>query len=378
MRWNFIKRGALLLILGTSLFGCAELGYYAQAVRGQLSIATSGRPIAEVLQDEKTSPQLRQRLESSQRIRSFASRELALPDNASYRQYVALDRPFALWNVVAAPELSLQPLRWCFPVAGCVSYRGYYDEAAAREFAAQLRNQGYDVQVSGVPAYSTLGWFSDPLLSSFINYPEPELARLIFHELAHQVLYISGDSQFNESFATAVELAGITRWLACEGDEAQRQRYAKSQQRNQEFLALIRQQRAALAQAYSELPNDEEKRAAKQRILQELQSKYAELKQSWGGYAGYDRWFSSAPGNAHFAAVNTYHEYVPGFTTLLQQQGQYADFYRAAKSLAQLPADERKQQLQQLGKMVQAPLANPALEIAPCPNKAATQSALHK
>lgn len=369
MRWNSSKTllsfGTIVTIgaLSLLLVGCADLGYYAQAVRGQVSMINSARDIDEVLQDPQSSVALRERLASSQRIRNFASRELGLPDNASYRRYVALPRPFALWNVVATPELSLQPKTWCFPIAGCVSYRGYYDEAEARAYAAQLRLEGYDVQVSGVPAYSTLGWFSDPLLSSFAGYPDPDLARLMFHELAHQVLYLSGDSQFNESFATAVENAGLARWLACAGDDAQRLRVASAQVRQQQFLALLREQRSALQSAYRDLPNDAAKREAKQRILSQLHSKYAELKQSWGGFAGYDRWFSAPVGNAHLAAVATYHEYVPAFTTLLRQQSQFSDFYSQAKILSEQPVEVRGQTLQRLASIQIAPNQ---LELGPC------------
>ncbi len=369
MSWNLPKSLSifgLLALLGLLLVGCAELGYYTQAVRGQVSLMSSARKIDDILQDPNTSANLRQRLQSSQRIRNFASQELALPDNQSYRSYVHLPRPFALWNVVATPELSLQALSWCFPIAGCVSYRGYYDEAQAQAFAAELRATGHDVQVSGVPAYSTLGWFSDPLLSSFALYPDPDLARLMFHELAHQVVYVSGDSQFNESFATAVENAGVARWLACVADEATRQRYAIAQQRQQQFLALLRQQRSALASAYQNLPLDADKRAAKQRILQELHSNYAALKQSWGGFAGYDRWFSAPVGNAHLTAVATYHEYVPALTTLLRQQHQFADFYQQAKLLAERPPHQRSLALQQLAA---TPLPANELELGPCAQK---------
>lgn len=357
---------ATITVFSACLIGCADLGYYAQAVRGQMSLLGGARDIDELLQDPKSSAALRERLASSQKIRNFASQELGLPDNASYRRYVALPRPFALWNVVATPELSLQAKTWCFPIAGCVSYRGYYDEAEARAFAAQLRSEGYDVQVSGVPAYSTLGWFSDPLLSSFAGYSDPDLARLMFHELAHQVVYLSGDSQFNESFATTVENAGLARWLACVGSDTQRLNVNSAQVRQQQFLALLRQQRSALQSAYRDLPNDDAKRAAKQEILSQLHSKYAELKQSWAGFAGYDRWFSAPVGNAHLAAVATYHEYVPAFTTLLRQQSQFSDFYSQAKILAEQPAEIRQRTLQQLANQQLTPNQ---LELGPCNQK---------
>ena len=279
-------------------------------------------------------------------------RELALPDNASYRRYVQLDRPYVLWNVVATPELSLQPLVWCFPVAGCVSYRGYYSQAAAQEFAATLRASGHDVQVSGTPAYSTLGWFSDPLLSSFIHYGEADLARLMFHELAHQQLYIAGDAQWNESFATSVELAGALRWLHCKGDAKQLAQYHTALQRQEQFLQLLREHRQRLQQAYQTTADTASKRAAKQEILQQLHANYAKLKLTWDGYTGYDRWFAEPVGNAHLAAVATYHDGVPALTSLLRQQSSFSEFYRAAQTLAQAPTEQRQQQMRELASKV--------------------------
>ena len=190
--------------IALALAGCAQLQYYFQAAQGQYALWSDARPIEDWLGDPATDPVLKARLEKALLIRRFAVRQLGLPDNASYKNYAALSRPFVLWNVVATPELSLRPIQWCFPIAGCVSYRGYYSKQDALAYAAELRAEGDDVQVGGVPAYSTLGWFSDPLLSTFINYSDAELARMVFHELAHQVVYVPGDSQFNEAFATSV------------------------------------------------------------------------------------------------------------------------------------------------------------------------------
>ncbi len=210
--------GALL-----PLSGCTTLGYYAQAVGGHLEVMRLAAPVEERLREPDTPEPLRAKLARALAIREFASRELALPDNGSYRRYADLGQPFVVWNVVAAPEFSVEPLESCFPFAGCVSYRGYYSEEAARAYAAALAEKGYDVHVGGVPAYSTLGWFDDPLLSTFIHYPEAELARIVFHELAHQVVYVKGDTMFNESFASTVEEEGVRRWLEREGTLAQRE-----------------------------------------------------------------------------------------------------------------------------------------------------------
>ncbi|MET0334397.1 MAG: aminopeptidase, partial [Rhizobacter sp.] len=198
--------------------GCSTLGYYAQAAGGHFSVLNKAKPVPEWLADDSTAPPLKERLALSQRMRDFAVTELKLPDNASYRRYADLGRPAAVWNVVAAPELSLTLKTWCFPVVGCVGYRGYYDKAAADEAAAELRAQGFEAVVQAIPAYSTLGklpgdYFSDPLLNTFLRWSEGDLAHLIFHELAHQVAYANGDTMFNESFATAVERIGGSRWL---------------------------------------------------------------------------------------------------------------------------------------------------------------------
>jgi len=208
-----MRSGFLVTMVAASLSGCANIGYYFQAVGGQMEIWNRSRPIEKLVGDERTDARLRERLSLVLKVREFASRELALPDNQSYRKYADLQRPFAVWNVFATKEFSIAPVEWCFPFAGCVAYRGYFSEEGAGQFAAGLRSQGHDVFVAGIPAYSTLGWFDDPVLNTFIFYPDAEIARLTFHELAHQVVYVSGDTVFNESFATAVELEGVDRWL---------------------------------------------------------------------------------------------------------------------------------------------------------------------
>jgi predicted aminopeptidase len=241
----------LALAAGGLLASCSTLNYYAQAGYGQYELWWESRPVDDWLSDARTDKRLRARLEKAQQIRRYAVAALGLPDNASYTKYAPLRRPYVLWAVVATPELSLKPVQWCFPVAGCVAYRGYYDRDDARDYAGELRAGGYDVQVSGVPAYSTLGWFDDPLISTFINYPDAELARLIFHELAHQVAYIPGDSAFNESFATAVEEAGLHRWLDEVGDERLRAAYDRYASRKREFLDLLHGARRKLMEVYA-------------------------------------------------------------------------------------------------------------------------------
>ncbi len=332
-----------LACLLSPLGGCTQLGYYAQAMQGQMSLLASAKPIDDWLADPNTTTSLKTRLKQTQEIRAFAAAELGLPDNGSYKSYADLKRPYVMWNVVATPELSLKPLNWCFPIAGCVDYRGYYSEQAASSFAREMRAQGHDVRVSGVPAYSTLGWFNDPVLSTFIDYPEAEIARLVFHELAHQVAYAPGDSQFNESFATAVEEFGVERWLERHGDAAVRERYRQYRQRKADFLALLAVHRKQLEENFSSAASDDDKRAQKRQIFSSMQRQYAQIKtERWGGYAGYDRWFSDGLSNAHFALATTYHDLVPGFLGLHAQMPDVRRFYARVKTLAKLEKTQRR------------------------------------
>ena len=344
----------LAVAAALALAGCAGWsdgpGFYWQSMVGHLDVMRRARPVDALIADPATDPALRARLERAREIRAFASRELGLPDNGSYTGYTDVGRPFVLWNVFATPELSLRLERWCFPVAGCVAYRGYYDRHAAERFAEGLRARGLEAHVGGVPAYSTLGWFDDPLLSTFIQYPEAELARLIFHELAHQLLYVSGDTPFNESFATAVEEAGVERWLAARGDAALERAYREQSARRRDFVALLRRHRERLAEVYGGSGDDDAKRADKRRVLESLVDEYGALKASWGGFAGYDRFFARPPSNPQLAAVGAYNDLVPAFRALLaQESGDLARFYARVRELAALPKAERDTRLRALG-----------------------------
>lgn len=342
-------RAWMFVGVAASVAGCAQLGYYAQAAHGQFSLLSAARPIDEWLANPSVEQDLKGRLAKVKEIRTFAARELGLPDNGSYTTYADLQRPFVMWNVVATPELSMKPKKWCFPIAGCVSYRGYYSQQEAQAYAARLSAERYDVEVSGVPAYSTLGWFKDPVLSTFIQYPEAQLARLVFHELAHQQLYVQGDSQFNESFAVAVEEAGVERWMARFGNAEMRASYAAHMSRKRDFLNLLMKHRRALEANYDRIAADEEKRREKAVIFAALKEDYLTLKESWGGYAGYDRWFEKPISNARLSAIATYHDLVPGFRALLAQQGSLDKFYLAVRSLSSLNKVERNKQLTALG-----------------------------
>jgi predicted aminopeptidase len=286
-------------------------------------------------------------LELSQRIRDYAVSELKLPDNASYRRFADLKRPAAVWNVVAAPELSLTLQTWCFPVVGCVGYRGYFDRAEADAYAARLREQALEVAVYGVPAYSTLGrlpgdWLADPLLNTFIQYPEGELARLIFHELSHQVAYAKDDTEFNESFATAVERIGGGRWLETRAAPEARDEYLRFDARRQDFRALTQRYRDRLDALYRSPVSQADKRSGKAALMSELRAEHAALKAGrWGGFAGYDAWFERA-NNASFGVLAAYNALVPDFERLFERQGRdFERFYAEVRRLASLPKAER-------------------------------------
>lgn len=332
---------AILVTLAAT--GCSTLGYYVQAARGQWHMMRAARPIDDWLSDSRTPEDLRQRLQTVREIRAFASRDLALPDNSSYRTYADLGRPFAVWNVVAAPEFSTRPRQWCFPVAGCVSYKGWFDGTKAEDAASRLRAEGFDVLVYGVPAYSTLGWFADPVLNTYVRYPRAELARLVFHELAHQVAYLGGDSTFNESFATSVEMEGVRRWLGREGGAAERAEFEAMSRRRADFLALIAETRDELDHLYGLSLADSEKRRRKAQVLDRLQERYRDLKARWNGFSGYDRWFAQPLSNAHVASVSTYTDLVSAFDRLRERfEGDLPAFYAEVRRLAALGRAERE------------------------------------
>ena len=329
--------------------------YYLQSVSGHLAVMRAARPVTDWLADPDTPERLRQRLVLAQSIRAFAADVLHLPRNASYTRYADLQRRAVVWNVVAAPPHALALHAWCFPVAGCMGYKGFYDEAAARAFAAGLPAH-WDVGVYPVPAYSTLGWTNwlggDPLLNTFIHLPDGELARLIFHELAHQLVYVAGDTAFNESFATAVERIGGALWLEQAASEEARAAYRVFDERRQAFRALTRQTRDALQALYTQAAQEGwpagRTDAEKARIIEAFGQRYETLKAAWGGFAGYDEWVKQA-NNALFAIQAAYDEWVPAFEALFHEQGRdFAAFYRAVRELARLPRPQREARLQGL------------------------------
>ena len=344
------------LVACVLLAGCSDTAYLLHSAKGHLDILQAARPVDEWLGEDSTPAALKQRLLQAQDIRRFAVRALQLPDNASYQRYAQLARRSVVWNVVAAPAYSLTLNTWCFPVTGCVGYRGYFDEHEAQLQADTLRAQGLEASVYGVPAYSTLGWTNwlggDPLLSTFIHYPQGELARMVFHELAHQVLYVKDDTAFNESFATAVERLGSAAWLAGQANPAAQAEYATLDARRQAFRALTASTRQKLMAIYatdSTTPSTtSQQEARKSAAYAEFRQSYAQLKESWGGYGRYDAWVAGA-NNASFGALAAYDDWVGAFEVLYRQHpGDWAAFYHSAKQLAELPRAERTRRLQQL------------------------------
>jgi predicted aminopeptidase len=340
---KYVRLPSLVAVMVALLTaGCANLPYYLQSVRGQLDIWSRQHQVETVIDDPHTAAALRDKLRSVLAIRDFASTELNLPRNSSYRLYANLERPYVVWNVFAAPEFSIEPRQWCFIFAGCVKYRGYFHEEDAQSFAAGLAADGHDVFVSGVPAYSTLGYFPDPVLNTFVNYPTPHLARLIFHELAHQVVYVRDDSVFNESFAVAVEQEGMRRWLERYGNEQDRTNSALMAQRRERFVQLIETYRNRLDALYRSGIIAHEMRARKAALFGQFSEDYQTLRASWGGFSGYDRWFAQKPSNALLASVAIYTRNVPAFEALLAREGRDMNrFFIAVKALARLDKDQR-------------------------------------
>jgi len=335
---------ALALAAACSLLGGC---YLMQAASGQWRVLHARVPIARMIEDPATPAQLRARLSELDAARDFAVHELGLPDNRSYRSYADLHRPFVVWNVVAAPEFSLSPVHWCFPVAGCVAYRGYFHEQRARDFALRLEARGLDVVVEGVPAYSTLGKFADPVLSTMLRYDDDELAATIFHELAHQLIYVRNDSQFNEAFATTVEEVGLARWLEQRGAPQRIGRFRDEQRQGAALLAVLAPVRAQLAALYGSGAGREAMRERKQALLAQLALDIAGLERREGvRFPVYDQWIAAGLNNAQLASVATYYDCVPGFKRLLAAQGDdLTRFYAAVRELARQPRAQRHAEL---------------------------------
>ena len=347
-----------LLLLTVALAGCSNIAYYAQAVGGHFELMRAAQPISEIVAEPSGDPQLGKQLAEVAAIRDFASRELGLPDNNSYRSYADIGRPYVVWNVFAAPELSLEAKQWCVLLVGCVNYRGYYDQKDAERLAAELREEGYDTFVGGVAAYSTLGYFDDPVLNTFMRRGTLEVARIVFHELAHQVVYVGDDTAFNESFATVVENEGMRRWTAAQATPAQSAAFAAQRRRKADFGRLLQDYRQRARALYETGGAAERQRSAKAELFAALRRDYAALKASWGGHAGYDRIIGADFNNAGLIAFGLYSELVPAFTALLAaEQHDLQRFYRRVSALAGLGKEDRRCALARLVPAVDGRLA---------------------
>ncbi|QQZ42210.1 aminopeptidase [Pseudomonas sp. SK3(2021)] len=334
---RFLFPGLLLLLLN----GCSGVGYYGQLASGQWRLLQARTPVEQIIADPARDPLLRAHLAQSQKARRFASQHLHLPDNQSYRLYADIGRPYVVWNVFSTPEFSLSPKTHCFPIAGCVAYRGYYSQGAARGEAALQKQRGMDVAIGGVEAYSTLGWFNDPILSSMLHWGDERLATLIFHELAHQRFYVKDDTEFNESFATFVEQEGTRQWRAARGLAPAND--AQVKQKDQ-FIQLILDTRQRLERLYALPLPAEQMRQRKAAEFERLRRDYRQLKdRQWHGDSRYDVWINTPLNNARLLPFGLYDQWVPAFAALFKQvNGDWPAFYQAVEKLGGLPVEERK------------------------------------
>jgi predicted aminopeptidase len=351
-----------LLLVVAILTGCQTVSYYKQAIQGQYQIWAQRQSIETLIADPKTAESLRQKLKLVLRMREFAQKDLRLPVDGHYLRYADLQRRFVVWNVHATPEFSLKPKTWWYPVVGSLEYRGYFSERHARSYAKRLEKKGLDVYMGGVEAYSTLGWFKDPVLNTFIHHDEGDLAEILFHELAHQRVFASGDTDFNEAFATAVAEEAVQRWLRSTGNSAAYEKYSKELLRHDAFVRLVMDARRELSLLYGDdavggaVPTREseaqlavQKQQEKQRIRTRLRADHERLKAQWGGSSSYDSWFGGPLNNAQLNTVATYYRWVPAFHRLLQaQDGDLEKFYQEASHLAKLRKEERHRRLERL------------------------------
>lgn len=338
-----LRQWAVPVLAALMLGGCSTVPFYAQSIGGHFKLLSARDPVDKLLADKSLDGKSLKRLERAQEARRFATERLALPDNDSYKSYVSLDRPYVLWSLFAAPALSLEPMQWCYPIVGCVPYRGYFSEDAAKKLKAKLERENLDVHISGVAAYSTLGWFADPLTSAMFRHGDAQLAHFIFHELSHQQLYFSGDANFNEAFAEAVAEAGVSLWYQSQNDKDRLEKYRKDLQFKTEFIDLLIATRDRLKALYANAISDGEKFGRKHAILKSLTSKYAGLKERWQGYSDFDRWFDQPVNNARLVAISVYRDDVAAFKHLLKSCDEnFPKFYETAKRLEKIPVAERR------------------------------------
>jgi predicted aminopeptidase len=360
-RWLIV--GVLAMVL-LAVSGCKTISFYRQAVAGEYQILSSQKAIDKLIGDPNTPARLKARLELVQQLRGFADTELKLPVDGHYRKYADLHRPFVVWNVEAAREFSLEPKSWWYPLVGSLEYRGYFSEPAAQKYGRAVRKSGYDVFVGGVEAYSTLGWFKDPLLNTFIHHRDADLAEILFHELAHQRVFARGDEDFNEAFAQTVGEEGAVRWLKKQGEQEALDRYVSELKRNNQFVHLIMKTRIALAALYEDQRDENGKfksthverridvaelRQKKRAIYDRLQRDYAALKQDWGGATDYDDWFAKDANNAKLNSVAAYYDLLPAFQRVLELNGgDLGKFYVEVERLSKISRKDRREWLKTL------------------------------
>ena len=339
-------RGVLLASIAMALSGCESMSYLGQAAWGQAQLVAARQPLERVLDDPATDATLREKLRKVSELRAFARQSLGMEKTRGFDTFVATGREFVVWNVVASGEFSVAATSWCFPVAGCVNYRGYFERARADRFAAKMARRSFDTHVYGVAAYSTLGWFADPVLDTWVGRGEPALAALVIHELAHQLVYASDDTEFSESFARVVEREGVRRWLAREGRDAAYADYLREQQIDAQFFALLMATREQLALLYQQPLAVSLMRERKKSVLEELRNEYARVSASWPAHLRFDGWMRAPLNNARLASLANYQRWVGAFEhLLLEHEGNLPAFYSAARALAELPASRREARL---------------------------------
>jgi predicted aminopeptidase len=340
--------GCACLLMILALSGCQTIRFYSQAVAGQYEILAHQTPIAELIKDPATDPKLKAQLELVLKIRQFAAQELKLRPDGSYLKYADLHRSFVAWNVSVAPQLSLEPKTWWFPIVGSVSYIGYFSEAGARHYAAVWDKKGWDTYIGDVPTYSTLGWFRDPLLNTFIFEPDADLADTIFHELTHERIFVAGDTDFDEALAMMVAQEGVRRWFHASPNPREYERYQQEMRHDNDFVKLVMATRDALQTIYVDARlQDSAKLRRKAEIIAQMRADYANLKKNWGvNKSGYDYWFDKPINNAKLNIVSAYYDLVPDFQALLRAQGGDMDkFWKAVEDLGKLPLEKRHEAL---------------------------------
>lgn len=342
-----MRRTSVIALLLVCVSGCSTIGYYHQSISGHFKLISKRERIVDIVNDSARDEKLIKQLHLVEELRTFASKQLKLPENDSYRSYVQLDKPYVTWNVFAAPEFSIELHQWCFLVIGCVPYRGYFDEEEANNYAQQLSNQGLDVFVAGVPAYSTLGWFDDPLLSSMLDRGEIVMASYIFHELAHQQFYLKGDGAFNEAFATAVEEIGVFDWLHQQNRSQDAQRYDDWLLQKSIFSEFVKNSRNEFETLYQQEYDLDKMQVEKEIKIAEMRRKFENLSSENKNIVRYSKWMSGPLNNAQLGAISLYRELVPAFRRIFGIcENDFIKFYNYVETIGKLPKELRETTLQ--------------------------------